>query len=349
MESVTGEYLLEFDVGHVVHFMSRTMSHSDSSLYKGLCSYDWKLPFIMFPWFAVVAAFCVVVVVMVLADVCERVVRNQLPSIIEKLPLNSITDNNVDANPAANGFVSNDKSQQVGSLSLVIPRHIAVIMDGNRRYGRRKHGNAYKGHWDGGKVLVDFVDWCMESGVGALTAYAFSTENWNRDPAEIKALMSIFEKYCEEIHVHALKKNIRLRVLATDRERLPEHVRVAVDNMVAATFHCDGFQLNLCISYGGRGEIVNMCKELVTRCAEGKLSVDDIDEATVSRALLTGELADPDLLIRTSGETRLSNFLLYQLAYSELLFVNKCWPEMTRDDLQMAIVEFSRRKRRFGK
>ena len=235
---------------------------------------------------------------------------------------------------------------------LTVPRHVAVIMDGNRRYGKRKYGGAgSRGHWDGGRTLVDFVDWCMAAGVHTLTAYAFSTENWKRDPKEIDVLFTIFETYCHQIHGEALSKGIRLRVLVSDPEKLPVHMRALFATMEESTQHCKAFELNLCVSYGSRSEIVQACRSISEDVAGGRLRAADIDEDTVSRALLTGGLegGDPDLLIRTSGEQRLSNFLLYQLAYTEMIFVDKMWPELTEGDVGAIVQEFSDRKRRFGK
>lgn len=233
-----------------------------------------------------------------------------------------------------------------------VPRHVAVIMDGNRRYGRRTHGGTgSRGHWDGARTLVDVVDWCMAAGVRTLTAYALSTENWKRDPGEIQVLLAVFEAYCPILLRKALDRGVRVRVLVSSPEKLSVHLRELFAAMEASTRHCKAFDLNLCVSYGSRDEIAQACRSIAEDVVAGRLRPKDIDEHTVSRALLTGGLVggDPDLLIRTSGERRLSNFLLYQIAYTEIIFVDKMWPELTEADMATIMREFSDRKRNFGR
>jgi undecaprenyl diphosphate synthase len=231
-----------------------------------------------------------------------------------------------------------------------VPRHIAVIMDGNRRYGKLKYGNATRGHWDGSKTLIEFTKWCMAEGIQALTVYAFSTENWDRDPSEVSALMSIFCKYCEELRVEALERGIRIHVLETESERIPLDVRKGIDRMVSQTKHCDRFTMNICLSYGSRGEIVNACKSISKDVMNGVISVDQIGEMHMQQKMLTYHCCDPDVIIRTSGEERLSNFLLWQSAYSELFFLKKQWPELQKEDLIEVIRGFAKgRERRYGK
>ncbi|KAJ0402616.1 hypothetical protein P43SY_007972 [Pythium insidiosum] len=238
------------------------------------------------------------------------------------------------------------------SLSMVagIPRHIAVIMDGNRRYGKSKYGAGVRGHSDGSKTLVAFTDWCIEAGIQALTVFAFSTENWNRDPAEVDALMGLFRDFMHQIVPEALKRNIRVRVLVSDGRKFPSFIVKAIEDIESKTKHCDGFDLNICVSYGARDEIAYACRKIATKVANGEAVPEDIDEQFVGDHLLTAGLSDPDVLVRTSGELRISNFLLFQIAYSELIFLDKNWPEVTREDLhEHIILEFNRRKRRFGK
>ena len=255
-----------------------------------------------------------------------------------------------------------------------IPKHIAVIMDGNRRYGRAKYGSATRGHWDGSRTLVDFAKWCIAEGVGVLTVYAFSTENWNRNPSEVEALMKIFVRYCEELREEALKRDIRLKVLSTETERIPDDVRAGLRRMEEDTRGCSGLLINICLSYGGRGEIVNACQSIADECCRASnrqrehresgqgdlhdsghneskfLYPNNITEEVFSRYLLTGDCPDPDVVIRTSGEFRLSNFLLWQLAYSEMFFLSKPWPALTKADLVEVIRAYAGgRKRRFGK
>lgn len=231
-----------------------------------------------------------------------------------------------------------------------VPKHVAIIMDGNRRYGRRYRGRATSGHYDGSRKLLQVAKWCIAERVHVLTVYAFSTENWNRDPAEVAALMSIFTKYCEELRTEAIERNIRVRVLSSDHGRIPPHVKVGLDRLQDDTESCiGGLQMNICLSYGGRGEILGACQALAHRTARGELAPDSITEKEFQDALLTSHCPDPDVLIRTSGEYRLSNFLLWQLAYTELFFVDKNWPELEKSDFLRVIRSFADgRSRRFG-
>ncbi|ETO66606.1 di-trans,poly-cis-decaprenylcistransferase [Phytophthora nicotianae P1976] len=232
---------------------------------------------------------------------------------------------------------------------LKIPRHIAVIMDGNRRYGKTKYGAGVRGHTDGSKTLVNFTDWCIDAGIQALTVFAFSTENWNREQSEVDALMNLFNQFMHEIVPEALKRDVRVRVLVSDGRKLPAYIVEAIEEIETKTQNCSKFSLNLCVSYGARDEIVGACRKIATEVVRGETSVEDINEDLVSQRMLTAGLPDPDILIRTSGELRISNFLLFQIAYSELIFMDKMWPEMTKDDVEGIIMEFNRRKRRFGK
>ena len=241
-------------------------------------------------------------------------------------------------------------SRESGVPLSSVPRHIAVIMDGNRRYGRQRYGSATRGHWDGSKTLADFAKWCIAEGVQVLTVYAFSTENWDRDPDEVAALMAIFVRYCKELREEALARGIRLRVLSTEADRIPADVAAGLKRMVEETAHCDKFLMNICLSYGSRGEMVHACRSLAADVQQGKLSSSDITENVITGRLLTGDCPDPDIVMRTSGEMRLSNFLLWQIAYSEMFFVERTWPELTKDDLVKVIQNFANdRQRRYGK
>ena len=231
-----------------------------------------------------------------------------------------------------------------------VPQHIAIIMDGNRRYGRETHGDATRGHWEGSRKLLELTKWCQAEGIRVVTVYAFSTENWHRDAAEVAALMSIFLRYAQELRVVALEQSIRVRVLSTATAPIPAAVRQGLERLQHDTRHGHGLLVNVCLSYGSRGEIVGACRDLVRECSRGELQVDDITEEVFADRLLTGTLPDPDILIRTSGEVRISNFLLWQLAYSELFFLEKKWPEMEKEDLLDIIRTYAKgRKRRFGK
>ncbi len=222
-------------------------------------------------------------------------------------------------------------------------------MDGNRRYGRSKYGVPLKGHHDGSQKLVDFISWSIAAGVQVLTVYAFSTENWNRDQVEIDALMSIFQTFMHQIVPEALKLDIRVCVLASDAARLPHHVRKSMHDVEEATKHCTNFTLNICASYGSRDEIVRACQSIAEQVALGHLQPSEVTDKVFSKHLVTGHVSDPDVLIRTSGELRLSNFLLFQVAYAEMIFLEKNWPELTYKDFLGIIQEYNRRKRRFGK
>jgi len=227
-------------------------------------------------------------------------------------------------------------------------RHLAIIMDGNRRYGRARYKDALKGHWDGGQTLVDTVQWCMEEGLESLTVYAFSTENWKREAREVDVLMTIFCKYADRCKREAMEKNIRICVFSTDRDRLPASVVDSVNQMEVSTASNTGFRLNLCVSYGARSDLARACQSLSRSVARNEILVEDINEELLSERLTTAGLPNPDILLRTSGEYRLSNFLLFELAYTELFFLEKFWPELTKQDLLGILGEYDRRQRRFG-
>ena len=183
-----------------------------------------------------------------------------------------------------------------------------------------------------------------------LTVYAFSTENWDRDPDEVAALMAKFVRYCDELREEALVRGIRLRVLSTETDRIPPDVAAGLKRMVEETAHCDRFLMNICLSYGSRGEIVNACRSVATDVQQGELHASDITEHTFGKRLLMSDCPDPDIVMQTSGEMRISNFLLWQMAYSEMFFLEKTWPELTKQDLVEVIQDFANgRQRRFGK
>lgn len=183
-----------------------------------------------------------------------------------------------------------------------------------------------------------------------LTVYAFSTENWSRSEGEVAALMGLFCEYCDELRVEALKRGVRLCVLSTQSDQIPKDVQNGINKMMEQTKHCTNFTMNICFSYGSRGEIINAVKDICTDVQNKTLSPSDITEATFESKLLTCSVPDPDVVIRTSGEYRLSNFLLWQLAYSEMFFLEKTWPELTKEDLVGIIREYAiDRKRRYGK
>jgi undecaprenyl diphosphate synthase len=232
-----------------------------------------------------------------------------------------------------------------------LPKHIAVIMDGNRRYGKQVHGNTFAGHWDGSRKLLEFAKWCLAERIQVLTVYAFSTENWKRDAVEVASLMSLISKHCEELQKEALQKNIQVRILSTDKTHIPERVHTTLQRLEEATRNCKGVLImNICLSYGGRGEIVRTCRDLAEDSASGKILPNEITEEAFAQRLLTRHCPDPDVLIRTSGEERISNFLLWQLAYKELFFLDKKWPELAKADLLHVLRSYAAgRQRRFGR
>lgn len=230
-----------------------------------------------------------------------------------------------------------------------VPRHIAVIMDGNRRYGRRVYGNSMSGHKVGGERLRDCVEWCVEAKVEVLTVFAFSTENWKRPQEEVDSMMRLFLTEVPRLGKQATRLGMRVKFLTSSGDPVPEEVRAAIQGLEEETAGCRGLLLNVCFSYGGRGDLTGACRQLAMDAAAGKIDPSKIDEADIKHRLLTGDLPDPDVLIRTSGEKRLSNFLMFQLAYAEFFFLDKHWPDMTREDFFEVIRSYQARHRRFGK
>lgn len=233
--------------------------------------------------------------------------------------------------------------------NLVVPRHVAVIMDGNRRFGRQKYGDSLSGHRAGGEKLREFILWCSDLGIEFLTVFAFSTENWNREEKEVQAMMELFLSEVPRLGEHAMNHNCRVRFLASDSEPLPADVKAAVASLEEMSSSCTGLTLNVCLSYGGRSDVVRACRGIAEKVQSGELDPRHIGDAMVKHHLLTGDIPDPDVLIRTSGERRLSNFLMFQLAYAELFFLEKHWPEVEQEDLMDVVKQFQRRHWRFGK
>lgn len=229
-----------------------------------------------------------------------------------------------------------------------LPRHVAIIMDGNGRWARRRNLGRVEGHKRGKKAVQAVVEACLEIGIQYLTLYAFSTENWQRPPAEVRALMALLHRYLRTELPQMMKKNIRLRVVG-DIDRLPSGVRQSLENVLRATLNNTGLTVILALSYGAREEIVRAARTLALAVRNGQLDPEEIDEQVFSRSLWTFDIPDPDLLIRTSGEFRLSNFLLWQLAYTELYVTETLWPDFTREELLCALTDYQSRERRFGR
>ena len=231
-----------------------------------------------------------------------------------------------------------------------IPEHVAIIMDGNRRWAKKLEKPPWYGHLFGSQKLEEILEWCRELGIRTLTVYAFSTENFKRKPEEVNALMNLFEQKFRELltdeRVH--KYGIRVNVLGR-KELLPENVRKAAEEAERATRKYSNYTLNLALAYGGRSEITDAVRDIVKDALEGKLKPEDIDEELIKRYLYYPNMPDPDIVIRTGGEERISNFLLYQIAYSELFFVDVYFPEFRRIDFLRIIREYQGRQRRFGR
>lgn len=230
-----------------------------------------------------------------------------------------------------------------------VPRHLAIIMDGNRRFAGERGIRVKDGHAAGRDTLEELLDWCLEIGIRILTVYALSTENFSRSPEEIEGLMDLFDQALRDIatdeRVH--RHQIRVRVIG-DRKALPARIQEAIEIAERATGNYDAYQYNVALAYGGRDEIVEAIRVLARQVRAGTLDPEDIDSEAVSRHLYTANLPDPDLIFRTSGEERISNFLLWQSAYSELYFTDVLWPGLTRLDFLRAIRSFQLRRRRYG-
>ena len=229
-----------------------------------------------------------------------------------------------------------------------LPQHIAIIMDGNGRWAKGKGKMRIFGHQYGVDTVRVITEACAEIGVKYLTLYAFSTENWNRSQIEVDALMRLFSKTIAE-EVKTLNANdIRLNAVG-DLKRLPKYNYDALMKAMDDTKDNKRMTLTLCLSYSGRWEIVDAVKNVAEKVKSGELDVEQIDENCFSKYLSTSDMPDPELLIRTSGEERISNFLLWQLAYSEFYFTDKLWPDFGKEDLYSAIISYQNRERRFGK
>lgn len=228
-----------------------------------------------------------------------------------------------------------------------LPRHVAVIMDGNRRWARERRLPVLFGHRAGVQAFRRVMETCRELDIGILTAYAFSAENWRRSPAEVSVLMQLFEHYTRSERQKMQRTGIRFRTLGRT-ESLPERVRKEFAASEEATRHNQAMTLNLAVNYGSREEIVDAARRMARDAAEGRLEPDAIEESTIADYLWTAGQPEPDLLIRTSGELRVSNFLLWQIAYTEFWFTDLYWPDITRKVILQALVEYQQRDRRYG-
>lgn len=228
-----------------------------------------------------------------------------------------------------------------------LPNHIAIIMDGNRRWAKARVKPASFGHKEGAKTLEKIVRYANKIGIKYITVYAFSTENWKRKTEEVSTLMALFQSYLDDYSKRADSENIKVKILGS-REGLSEKMKDSIEKCMERTKNNTGITFNIALNYGGRDEILRAVKEIATEIKDGKISPEEITEETISDKLYTKGEPDPDLLIRTSGEIRLSNFLPWQLVYTEFLFVEKNWPDFTENDLDEAIIEYQKRTRKFG-
>lgn len=237
-----------------------------------------------------------------------------------------------------------------GLVPEKMPKHVAIIMDGNRRYSKLQ-GNidVVKGHEIGVDTLEKVLDWSIELGIEIITVYAFSTENFNRPQHEVEGLMRLFVKNFKRLvdHEKIHRNEVRVKVVGRT-ELIPEDVRAAIKEAEDATAHYEKRLFNIAIGYDGRLEIIDSFKKIIKQVQAGEITIDDVDEDLVSQNLYTGGLDDPNLIIRTSGEERLSGFLLWQSSYSELYFCETLWPELRKVDFIRAIRSYQARDRRFG-
>lgn len=233
-------------------------------------------------------------------------------------------------------------------LSGNIPNHIAIIMDGNRRWAKQKLLPAKFGHREGALRVKDLVKNCIEIGVKYVSIYAFSTENWGRDKNEVDYLMNLLVEFINKELDYINENNVRIKLMG-NLEDLPLKTKNEVKRSLDLTKNNDKLILNIALSYGSRAEIISAVKNIINDYEKNEINIDEITEESFNKYLYTDGIPDPELLIRTSGEIRLSNFLLYQLAYSEFYFTDVLWPDFDKEELLKAILSFQTRKRRFGK
>ena len=227
------------------------------------------------------------------------------------------------------------------------PQHIAIIMDGNGRWAKKRGLPRTAGHAAGAETFRRIATYCRSIGVKYLTVYAFSTENWKRSRDEVESIMALFEKYLHEAIDEMERDHIRLKVLG-DLSRISPELRALIERTAEISTHYDGFQANICINYGGRDEIVHAARRFAAQCAAGERKPEELTEEAFGALLYSGGIPDPELIIRPSGEERVSNFLLWQSAYAEYYFTDVLWPDFDERELDRAIAAYQKRDRRFG-
>ncbi|WP_257350015.1 isoprenyl transferase [Pseudalkalibacillus decolorationis] len=228
-----------------------------------------------------------------------------------------------------------------------VPNHIAIIMDGNGRWAKKRGLPRIAGHREGMKVVRKVVKHANELGVHALTLYAFSTENWKRPKPEVEFIMKLPEQFLLTYLPELIKENVQVRTIG-QREGIPAYTQKAVNEAIERTKHNSGLVLNFALNYGSRYEITEAVRQLSKDVEKGTIRAEDVNEKLIGSYMMTNDIGDPELLIRTSGEIRLSNFMLWQLAYTELWFTDVYWPDFSKETLEEAILEYQRRGRRFG-
>ena len=230
---------------------------------------------------------------------------------------------------------------------MKVPQHIAIILDGNGRWAKSKGMPRNYGHAQGSKNVERICEEAWRMGIKYLTVYAFSTENWNRPDSEVSALMTLLRNYMKTCLKTAAKNDMKIRVIG-DIQPLDDDIKNRISELESATVNNGGLNFTIALNYGSRDELIRAARKMAQDCADGKLEADDIDESVFESYLDTHGIPDPDLMIRTSGEQRLSNYLLWQLAYSEFYFTDVPWPDFTKEELVKAIEEYNHRHRRFG-
>ena len=240
-----------------------------------------------------------------------------------------------------------DAAARLGIEPQQLPRHIAIIMDGNGRWATKRDLPRFEGHRQGGKTVERIVQYCLELGAECLTLYSFSLQNWKRPKEEVDFLMHLYAQYLVKIRPMLMKNNVRLVHLGL-ASQLPESVQMALSETIAMTAANTGMVLAIALNYGSRTEIVEAIKKIAKKCKAGTLNPEDIDEECVNAHLDTAGLPDPDLVIRTSSELRISNFLLWQISYAELVVTPTLWPDFKKPQFFAALEEYAKRNRRFG-
>ncbi len=244
-------------------------------------------------------------------------------------------------------FFKKSKSEEINTELKKTPTHVAIIMDGNGRWAKKRNMPRIKGHYEGMQTVKKITKFASKLGIKYLTLYAFSTENWARPKEEVNYLMDLPEKMFSSFMPELMENNVKVEVIGVI-EKLPESTKKAVNDAIEQTKNNTGLKLIFALNYGSKDEIISAVKTIASDVKSDKYGIEDITEETLSRNLFTANTPDPDLLIRTSGEQRISNFLLWQIAYSEFIFTKVAWPDFTEEEFYSSLLEYQNRDRRFG-